>query len=113
MEGHGQQRTGSANSTLLAVTVVVGPALKATKAPTNRGTAKVGHRLTAAHGTWSPTATTYSYSWKRDGKAITGATKPTYVLVKSGKDQKITVKVTAHRHGWTDGSATTASVTVH
>jgi hypothetical protein len=53
------------------------------------------------------------YSWKRNGKTITGATKSTYVLVKADKGQKITVKVTAHRYGWTDGSATTASVTVH
>jgi hypothetical protein len=52
-------------------------------------------------------------SWKRNGKTITGATQSTYVLVKADRGQKITVKVTAHRHGWTDGSATTASVTVH
>lgn len=104
---------GSVNSTSPAVTVAVGPSLKATKAPSRSGTAKVGYRLTVAHGTWSPTATSYSYSWTRNGKTITGATQSTYVLVKADKGQKITVKVTAHRHGWTDGSATTASVTVH
>ncbi|WP_329375380.1 hypothetical protein [Streptomyces sp. NBC_01483] len=104
---------GSVNSTSPAVTAAVGPTMKATKAPSLSGTAKVGYRLTAAHGTWSPTATSYSYTWKRNGKAITGATKSTYVLVKADRGQKITVKVTAHRHGWTDGSATTTSVTVH
>nr|WP_168504752.1 hypothetical protein [Streptomyces sp. S1D4-11]QIY93307.1 hypothetical protein HEP87_02885 [Streptomyces sp. S1D4-11] len=104
---------GSVNSTSPAATVTVGPSLKATKAPSRSGTAKVGYRLTVAHGTWLPTATSYSYSWKRNGKTITGATQSTYVLVKADKGQKITVKVTAHRHGWTDGSATTASVTVH
>lgn len=104
---------GSVNSTAPAVTVAIGPPLKATKAPSLSGTAKVGHTLTAAHGTWSPTATSYSYSWKRNGKAITGATKPTYVLVKADKGQKVAVTVTAHRYGWTGGSASTASVAVH
>ncbi|MFE1885608.1 hypothetical protein [Streptomyces diastatochromogenes] len=103
---------GSTHSTSPALTVAVGPALKVTKAPAVTGTAKVGAKLTAAHGTWSPTATSYTYSWKRNGHTITGATKSTYVPVKADRGQKITVKVTAHRYGWTNGSATTASVTV-
>ncbi|MFG2956228.1 hypothetical protein ACGF5O_21205 [Streptomyces sp. NPDC048291] len=103
---------GSVGSTAPAVTVAVGPALKAAKAPSYSGTTKVGHKLTAAHGTWSPAATSYSYVWKRDGKAVTGATRSTYVLVKADKGRKITVTVTAHRRGWTNGSATTASATV-
>ncbi|MEU4037260.1 hypothetical protein [Streptomyces collinus] len=104
---------GSADSTSTAVTVAVGPALKPTKAPSVSGTAKVGGKLTAAHGTWSPAATSYTYSWKRDGRTISGAAKSTYVLVKADKGHKITVKVTAHRHGWTNGSATTAPLTAH
>ncbi|MCX4978796.1 hypothetical protein [Streptomyces sp. NBC_00620] len=103
---------GSTRSTSAAVTVAVGPALKATKAPAITGTAKAGYKLTAAHGTWSPTVTSYTYVWKRDGKTITGATKSTYVLVKADKGHKITAKVTAKRYGWTNGSATTAAVTV-
>ncbi|MGW3466031.1 hypothetical protein ACWDE9_43725, partial [Streptomyces olivaceoviridis] len=51
---------GSVNSTAPAVPVAVGPSLKATKAPSLSGTVKAGYRLTAAHGTWSPTATSYS-----------------------------------------------------
>ncbi|EKX63324.1 hypothetical protein PV416_24130 [Streptomyces ipomoeae] len=103
---------GSVTSTSAAVTVAVGPALKVITAPTVTGTAKVGYKLTAAHGTWSPTATSYAYVWKRDGVNITGATKSTYVLVKADKGHKISVKVTAKRYGWTNGSATTAGVTV-
>ncbi|MFF9363593.1 hypothetical protein [Streptomyces griseoluteus] len=110
MVGNG---AGTVNSTAQAVTVAAGPSLKATKAPSLSGTAKVAYRLTAAHGTWSPTATSYTYTWKRNGKAITGAAKSTYLLVKADKGQKVTVTVTAHRYGWTHGSATTASVTVH
>ncbi|MEV0471666.1 hypothetical protein [Streptomyces prunicolor] len=104
---------GSTPSTSTAVTVAVGAALKVTKAVAITGTAKVGHKLTAAHGTWSPTATSYTYVWKRDGKTISGATKSTYVLVKADKGHKITVKVTAKRTAWTSGSATTHAVVVH
>ncbi|MEH0517501.1 hypothetical protein QA860_40945 [Streptomyces stelliscabiei] len=103
---------GSVRSTSAAATVAVGPALRATKAPAITGTARTGYRLTAAHGTWSPTATSYTYVWKRDGRTITGATRSTYVPAKADKGHKITAKVTAKRYGWTDGSATTASVTV-
>ncbi|MFG2776892.1 hypothetical protein ACGFY7_03405 [Streptomyces prunicolor] len=104
---------GSTPSTSTAVTVAAGAALKVTKAVAVTGTAKVGHKLTAAHGTWSPTATSYTYVWKRDGKTVGGATKSTYVLVKADKGHKVTVKVTAKRSGWTNGSATTSAVVVH
>ncbi|KPI02180.1 hypothetical protein OK074_5364 [Actinobacteria bacterium OK074] len=103
---------GSVRSTSTAAAVAVGTALKVTKAPAVTGTAKVGSRLTAAHGTWSPAATSYTYAWKRNGTAIGGATKSTYTLVKADKGRKITVKVTAHRYAWTNGTATTAAVTV-
>ncbi len=36
-----------------------------------------------------------------------------YLLVKADKGQMVTVTVTAHRYGWTSGSVTTASDTVH
>lgn len=104
---------GSVDSTAPSVTVAVGPSLHNTRSPSISGVAKVGHRLTAAPGTWSPTATSYSYSWKRNGKAITGASKSTYLLVKADKGQKVSVTVTAHRYGWTSKAASTASVTVH
>ncbi|QXE38730.1 hypothetical protein KQY30_35505 [Streptomyces sp. GMY02] len=47
----------------------LGHAPKATAAPRITGTAKVGARLTAATGTWSPAATSYGYQWKADGTA--------------------------------------------
>jgi hypothetical protein len=103
---------GSVASTSPALNVAVGPALKATTAPSISGSVKVGYKLTAARGTWSPSATSYTYQWKRNGKSISGATKSTYVLVKADRGQKITVKITAHRNGWTNGTATTKPVTV-
>ncbi|MFE9313066.1 hypothetical protein ACFYM5_36535 [Streptomyces sp. NPDC006706] len=103
---------GSVASTSPALKVAVGPALKATTAPSISGSAKVGYKLTAARGTWSPSATSYTYQWKRNGKSISGATKSTYVLVKADRGQKVTVKITAHRDGWANGTATTKPVTV-
>ncbi|MEV7236597.1 hypothetical protein AB0N06_22240 [Streptomyces sp. NPDC051020] len=103
---------GSVASTSPALKVAVGPALKATTAPSISGSVKVGYKLTAARGTWSPSATSYTYQWKRNGTSISGATKSTYVLVKADRGQKITVKITAHRNGWTNGTATTKPVTV-
>ncbi|MFD4502123.1 Tat pathway signal protein [Streptomyces sp. NPDC058457] len=96
----------SGSATSAAVTVAKGDAPKATKAPTVGGTAKVGKKLTAAHGTWSPAATSYTYQWYANGKAISGATRSTLTLKAAQKGKKITVKVTAHRTGHQDGTAT-------
>ncbi|MFJ8489768.1 Tat pathway signal protein [Streptomyces sp. NPDC094038] len=97
---------GSATSA--AATVAKGDAPKATKAPAVTGTAKVGKKLTAAHGTWSPAATSYAYQWYANGKAISGATKSTLTLKPAQKAKKITVKITAHRTGHKDGTATSS-----
>ncbi|MFC9845954.1 Tat pathway signal protein [Streptomyces sp. NPDC060223] len=96
-------KSGSATSA--AVTVAKGAAPKATKTPVISGTAKVGKKLTAGKGTWSPAATSYSYQWYANGKTIAGATKSTLVLKSAQAGKKITVKVIAHRTGHKDGSA--------
>ncbi|MFD8724072.1 Tat pathway signal protein [Streptomyces sp. NPDC059629] len=96
----------SGSATSAAVTVAKGDAPEATRAPAVSGTAKVGKTLTAAHGTWSPAATSFAYQWYANGKAISGATKSTLTLKAAQKDKKITVKVTAHRTGHKDGTAT-------
>ncbi|MEU0970593.1 Tat pathway signal protein [Streptomyces sp. NPDC005917] len=96
----------SGSATSAAVTIAKGDAPKATKQPAITGTAKVGRKLTAAHGTWSPAATSYAYQWYANGKTISGATKPTLTLKLAQKGKKITVKVTAHRTGHRDGTAT-------
>ncbi|MFF7195055.1 hypothetical protein ACFZAM_15245 [Streptomyces sp. NPDC008079] len=103
---------GSVASTSPARKIEVGPALKTTTAPSISGSVKVGHKLTAARGTWSPSATSYTYQWKRNGKTIKGATKSAYAPVKADRGRKITVTITAHRSGWTNGAATTKPVTV-
>ncbi|MFJ5642852.1 Tat pathway signal protein [Streptomyces sp. NPDC093223] len=96
----------SGSATSAAVTVAKGDAPKATKVPTISGMAKAGKKLTAAHGTWSPAPTSYAYQWYANGKAISGATKSTLTLKTAQKGKKITVRITAHRTGHGDGTAT-------
>jgi hypothetical protein len=95
----------SASATSAAVTVAKGDAPRATRAPVISGTAKVGRTLKAGTGTWSPAATSYSYQWYANGRAISGATRASLVLKPAQKGTKITVKVIAHRTGHQDGAA--------
>ncbi|MGW3953461.1 Ig-like domain repeat protein [Streptomyces sp. NPDC004752] len=103
---------GKTTATSPAVTVARGPALKNTVRPSITGTARVGKRLTAKPGSWTPTATSYGYVWKRDGHAIRGGTHSTYLLTRTDKRHLITVTVTAKRSGYTNGTATSKSVRV-
>ncbi|MEW2397002.1 Ig-like domain repeat protein [Streptomyces sp. NPDC046862] len=104
--------TGSTTSTSAAVTVALGPALKNLTKPSISGTHRVGYRQTAKPGSWNPTATSYSYVWKRDGRAITGATHSTYTPTRSDRGHLLTVTVTAKRAGYAKGTATSASVRI-
>lgn len=103
---------GTTTVTSPALTVATGPALRATTAPAISGTAKVGKKLTAKAGIWTPAAQSYTYVWKRDGKAISGATKSTYTAVKADKGHKLSLTVTAKRAGFANGVSTSKSVTV-
>ncbi|MFD3452231.1 hypothetical protein ACFWVC_08615 [Streptomyces sp. NPDC058691] len=103
-------RDGTATTS--AVTVAKGLAPKATTPPAIKGTVRVGVKLTAAPGTWSPAPSSYAYQWKTDGKAISGATKSTYTVPASLAGKKLSLTVTARRAGCSDGSATTSAVTV-
>ncbi|MFF9508061.1 hypothetical protein ACF1BU_19850 [Streptomyces sp. NPDC014724] len=108
------RRTGTPDvqATSATVTPSQGTAPRATTAPKITGTAKVGAKLTAAAGSWTPSATSYAYQWKADGKAIKGATASTYTAPASLLGKKVTVTVTARRTGHADGSATTAAVKI-
>ncbi|MEU3980961.1 Ig-like domain-containing protein [Streptomyces sp. NPDC026672] len=108
----GRNTTGSTASTSPAVTVALGPALKAGTKPSISGTHRVGYRQTAKSGSWTPAATSYGYVWKRDGRTITGATRSTYTPTRSDRGHRLTVTVTAKRGGYADGSATSVSVRI-
>ena len=93
--------------------VKIGKVLTKTSTPKISGTAKVGKALTASHGSWKPSRVSLSYQWKRNGVAITKATKSKYKLVKADRSKKITVTVTGSKSGYTSVSKSSKSKKVH
>jgi hypothetical protein len=83
----------------------VAPATFTTAIPTISGTASVGQELTATVGSWSPVPTSTSVQWKRDGKAIEGATGTTYTVTLDDANAKLSVVVSGTKDGYADASA--------
>ncbi|TCI99685.1 M1 family aminopeptidase [Aeromicrobium sp. IC_218] len=76
-----------------------------TATPTIEGTLRAGEPLTVSPGTWTP-GTVFTYAWRNNGTAITGATGPVYHPTAG---QVVTVTVTGTRSGFTTASATSAA----
>lgn len=107
------RRSGYATTTWQAIDVVRVRSLFTSKpVPTISGTLRPGATLSAKRGTWSPTPSTYTFQWYRNGKAISGATKSTYVTKSSDGGATFTVKVTASRAWFTTASKMSAPVTI-
>lgn len=87
-------------------------ALRNTRKPSFAGTRKAGKTLTARPGAWTPSATSYSYRWYRNGKSISGATKRTYKVKKSDRGRKIAVRIQARRSGYPSGTAISPSLRI-
>ena len=95
-------------ATSKAVTVRAGT-ISVTRRPSTSGTAKVGHTLKYVAGATSPSNTTRSYRWLRNGHAISGATHSSRKLTSSDKGRKISLKVTYRKTGYTTVTSTTAA----
>jgi hypothetical protein len=67
--------------------------------PGFRGTAAVGHTLTAVTGRWSPTPA-LEYQWLLDAKPINGATHPILTVMPGYLGKPISLRVTARRTGY-------------
>lgn len=101
---------GSVTKTTSAVTI--GRPFTATAPSTINGTVAVGKQLTAAPGTWSPAPVTLNYQWYRGTAKISGATARTYTLVKEDAGQKVSVRTTGVKSGYTTTTRETAGVSV-
>lgn len=86
-------QTSTATATILNVFTY-------TPRPTISGTTRVGQTLTASSAAWSPTPSTMSHTWLRNGVVIPEATATTYKLVAADAGAAITVRVTARRMGY-------------
>lgn len=62
--------------------------------PQVTGTPTVGSQLICANGTWSPTPTSFTRQWLRNGANIAGATTPNYVLVAADSGTNVSCAVT-------------------
>jgi alpha-tubulin suppressor-like RCC1 family protein len=86
--------------------------------PTIAGHAALRQTLTEAHGTWSPTPTTYAYQWERCDRTgagcgtITGATSSSYTLAADDVGATIRVLETARDARGSGISATSAHTAV-
>ena len=84
----------------------------ATPDPTITGTAKVGSKLTADPGTWSPVPTRFWYAWYVDHKVVTGATSRTFTVPPSAVGKTIMMRVGAVKEHYTRSSASSAPTAV-
>ena len=87
-----------------------------TSVPTITGTAQQGQTLTASHGAWTGSPTSYAYQWQRCASScsnISGATGTTYAVQSSDVGDTIDVVVTATNASGSGHatSAKTATVT--
>ncbi|GAA5030732.1 hypothetical protein ACFQRL_11100 [Microbacterium fluvii] len=91
-----------------AATAKVAKGTLATATPKIKGTAKAGKKLTVSAGTWT-SGTKLSYQWYADGKKIKGKTGKSLTLTNSLVGDKITVKVTGTKSGYTTVTKTSKS----
>jgi surface antigen len=105
--------TTASQSSRTSVAVAPLAAFSAAPLPKISGTQQVGSKLTATVGVWKPSATSSTFSWMRDGKAIPGATNKTYTLTAADMGKTITFSVRASVRGYvttTKSSAGTAKI---
>lgn len=95
--------------TSAATAAVVAGDFTSTPAPIISGTTAVGSTLTANVPAWTPSATTTTYQWLREGAVISGATSPKYDMVAADLGKRIAVRVTGARSGYASVTKTSAS----
>ncbi|MFN4002328.1 hypothetical protein [Microcella sp.] len=95
--------------TTVIVPVRSGPQVTIDTPPSIAGTPKVGFTLSIDTESMqtTPTTTTLAYQWLRNGAAITGATKSTYVPTTTDVGRTISVRITAAATGHPTSTATT------
>ncbi len=105
---------GAVTTEATPFTVGASKAISVKAKPAISGTPKVGKKLKASKGTWSPKPTSYAYQWLRGSKTIAGkkGTKRAYKVVTADKGKKLRVKVTAKRSGYAPATVTSKAVKI-
>ena len=90
-----------------APTTAIGSGVfSATRKPKISGAPRVGQRLRARPGTWSPTPTRITYSWFRNGHKIKGASKRTYRVTRVDRGKRLSVRVKVSAPSYTSARRT-------
>jgi hypothetical protein len=76
------------------------------------GKARVGRRLKATTGTWSPTPTRVRYAWLRNGKKIKKSTRRSYRVTRKDRGARLAVRVVVSRADRVTRAATSKPVRV-
>lgn len=107
---HGSVETHSADS----APVSSGAAPKATKRPKIKGQKRVGRKIKATAGRWSPSADRLIFQWFRAGKKVKGKAgkRKVYRVRRTDRGKKLQVKVVAVRAGHAKGSVRSKKVTI-
>jgi subtilisin family serine protease len=92
-------------------TAAVAPGAIKASAPAISGTVRVGSTLRALSGSWT-SGTRFTYQWKVNGAAISGATRFTFTPRASDRGKRLTVTITGARPGYVGASRTSAAKTV-
>lgn len=87
-------------------------ALTVTPTPIISGTLKVGQTLSVTAGLWQPSPVPLDLQWKRNGVAISGATKSTYKLTSKDAGKTITVSVTGTKAGYASVTKTSTGKSI-
>ena len=95
--------------------VVVQPGVFRAPSPTAAGVSathvtKVGVKLTALPGVWTPSASSFTYVWKRG--ATTVGNKRTYTTSSADVGKALVLVVTGHRSGFTTKASSSAKISV-
>lgn len=92
--------------------IIANPTFAGDNLPTITGVLIVEQTLTANPASWSPSPTSYTYQWLRDGAPISGATTKTFTTQVSDAGKQISVAVTGKRNVFVDRTWTSNPVTI-
>ena len=105
--------TNSAGFTIATsnnVTVTAAPAV--VNVPVISGGTTVGSVLSATNGSWTNSPTSYSYQWKKNNTAISGATTNTYTTLVGDVGGVITCEISATNSAGVSSVTSSNSITV-
>ena len=108
----GKKAAYNSASVTSAKTAIVDGGIFSVASPKVIGNPAIGKTLRVDRGYWGTSTASFSYSWKRNGSPIAGATGTTYKATKADAGKKLTVAVTASATGFVTATVATPATTI-